>query len=207
MTKPKADALGPSGPGALAWWDGEVVQDMPDLAEELTGTVLQIDQFTEWLRGPLAVYRVTAAARASMAQKAAVTRWLESSAQHVDAALADGRLRRLPEWYAKPAVHFAALKAGLDWRAILASAEPQAVAAVLLAAAAALRRERVNRGRPPAVARDVLLHAVVEALKAAGLMPSEARHRADAILIKCRVPTPEESVARAARRGRGAISV
>ena len=75
------------------------------------------------------------------------------------------------------------------------------------AAAAALRRERVNRGRPPAVARDVLLHAVVEALKAAGLMPSEARHRADAILIKCRVPTPEESVARAARRGRGAISV
>lgn len=208
MTRPKARALGPAGPAALTWWEGEFVPTDPDIADALAGSGIDAGELAQWLRGPLAGYRMHQRARELRAQRGAVAKWLQAAAEDVGAALSDGRLRRPPAWYAEPALWHAAHRMGLDWAELVRRGAPHvAIRQCLRLAIAELRRQRSAAGRPRELPRDALLSAIVDRLRAAGLGADDARERADAILIVCQVPSPEASMARAARRGRGAISV
>lgn len=203
MTKAKAQALGLlSSPGALVWCEGDVVPTLPDLHNELEGTSIGEAAFAEWLRGPLARYRVSAKARAAMGQQSTVIAWLAAAENDIPAAVADGRLRHVPAFFAEPAVSHAAVKAGTTWRQALASGDLELIARLVREGRESLQRQRPRRGRPSAHERDLLLAAIVERLRAAGLGAAEAQHRADLILVACSVPSPEASVPRAARRAR-----
>ncbi|OWQ90827.1 hypothetical protein CDN99_11710 [Roseateles aquatilis] len=206
MTKSKSDALGPSGP--LVWTDGELVQQLPDLSVVLRDSCIDAQAFGAWLRAPLAQFRAHAMARASMAERAAIIRWLEAAAAAPGAARADGRLARLPAWYAEPAVSHAALKIGRTWREALAAGSDSEIGDLLKSACESLRRQKANRGRPSMRARDELLRAVVTELKKSLSSVEDAEHLADEVLVACGVPSPEASIGRAARRAkRGGISV
>ena len=207
MTRRVKDALGPTGPGAFTWWEGELVPERPDLVEALQGTSVDPEAFAEALRDPLATYRASARARELKAQRSAVITWLRQAAANVDAALADGRLQRLPASHAAPHVWLAVWRMGLEWNELLRRPNRVAITQCLALAIASLVRERPKRGRPSQQARDMLLQLVVWRLRDAGLSADEAGKRADEVLVACRVPSPEGSVARAARRGRRAISV
>lgn len=207
MTKRQADALGPRGPGALAWFEGELVPALPDLRDALAGTELDPQALAQWIREPLARYRVSATARAQMAQRSAVIQWLEQAARRLDEAIADGTLAALPAFYAEPALWLAAQRRGHEWRELLARRDAAAIALCLADACAALKRERTRQRRPSQRERDMLLALVVRELRALGLTAAAAAHHADLVLVACAVPSPEASVARAARRARRAISV
>jgi hypothetical protein len=228
MTKPKAQTLGPSGPGALAQWDGEIVgaipllSAVPNVRDQLAGTPLAETQpacpqcagyaaFDGWLHQRLASYRQAQAAQASVAQLAAVIGWLQWAAHNIDRAIADGRLRRPPAWFAEPALGHAAFEIGRDWRKLVASGDRSAILHCLRVAGADLQaqsRKHSTRGRRRATPRDALLAAIKEHLRAAGLSAIEAEHRANTIVVKCGAASAGDSIGRAARRGRkrGAIS-
>jgi len=191
MTRPKGKALGPSGPGAGAWWDGELVPSLPDLSAHLMGVNVDAAAFHAWMRERLANYRVSCTARDGMAEKATVIRWLDRAAADVDRAIADGRLRRLPSWHAEPAVCYAAHKLGHEWRALLVRRDAATIAQCLTAAAAALRRQKAAVGRPGASARAILMRALDSRLRVAKVEKAAARRRiAWDILHACGVHVP-----------------
>lgn len=211
MTKPKSQQLGAVGSGALVYWDDELVPEMPDLSSELDNclSAVSVVEFTEWLRQRLARYRVSERARAEMGQRLAIVQWIEAAATGIDEALDDGRLNQLPAFFAEPAIEYAAMKAGAKWRELLASRDASAIADVLRTAAADLRKQKSNRGRPRMTARDQLLAAIMQELRRLGMRSADAAGRADSILIKCKVPSAithddadHRSLARAARRVR-----
>lgn len=212
MTKPKAAALGSGGPDALAWWDGELVPEAwtsvgglaARLREPLHDTGIDVQRFAASLIEPLADCRASMKAQQARGQRAAVITWLEQAAAGLDAALADGRLRRMPAFHAAPAVGLAAIKLhGCSWAALLRSGDKGAMQRCLIEGAASLRREHARDRRPKALGRDHFLAVVIEALRDSGLAPVDAEHHAGLVVAACGLPVPEASIARAARRGTG----
>lgn len=220
MTKPKRALLGPTGLGALTWFDGDVLSDWPaieaDLGPQIARHGLEPGPLLEWLRLRVARTRVHVAARASMAQRTAVMAWLQEAANDVPKALADGRLRKLPAWHAEPAVFVAAARRGHQWAPLLQAGDAAAIEAVLRAAHDSLGRQRSNRGRPKAIDLDQLLDDLARELHRRWSIESpdikrttaQANMLAAEILARCRVAVADDdSLARSRRRARRSISV
>lgn len=201
MTKPTAQALGPiDGHRGTVFAEGDLAAQVPDLSAELHGTGIDAQAFAAWLQPLLVDFRAGEAAKALMGQRLAVVRWLEAAAADPETALGDGRLQHPPEWHAAPALWHAAQQQGEEWDHLVATGYSPKAAAVLRAAAAMLKARSRKRGRRTSRARDLLLRAVVDRLRRHGLGVGDATHRAAGILVLCRVPVPDASATRAARR-------
>lgn len=205
MTRTKSRAIGAAGPGSLAWSEGDFVSEIPDLRHALAGLRIDIAEFGQWLAPHLAHYRASARAAELKGQQAAIIAWLRTAADQIDDAMRDGRLQRLPEFFATPAVEHAAMRAGTTWRQVLAKNDRDLAVSLLRTGIAALERQPIRRGRRPEIARDLLLQCIVQELSRASAVPTvaDAEYRADLVLKACGVPSPEASVSRAIRRAKG----
>ena len=225
MTKPKAKALGPVGPGAFVHWKED--ESVPDLRAVLRGTKADPDALAAALAGPLGAYRAQLAYLTERALPSALRDLLLAAASNVGKALADGRLRRqnLPP-LADSAIYHAVCRADFRrdgsrravasislrvallndptawdaaWADILKAGNQELIASILRSAAASIDRDAPRR-RPGDAMRDDLFLVVVKLLSEA-MDAKDARDLAGLVLEACGVGLPDaESVARSIRR-------
>lgn len=186
---------------------GWVDKRMPDL-QDLLGPHPEVDvsQFAEWLGDRLGYYRASTAASGALpsaGEERATAAGLDLAASSLAHALGAGLTpncdARLTE---------AAHAVGADWQTFRQGLLMQLRLLRLYTAGAsvALDAESSRAGRPPALARDALVAAVV-ARPRLHMKADPARHLAQQVLQRCGVPMPAstasgtDAVKRAARKG------
>lgn len=119
MTLKKTVTLGARGPEDLVFFDIDC-WGVPDLRSALSNArgkpLVDILAFTAWLRTELIEYDLRTKPLKTRGQRAAEAQWLECTAEDMTAAIADGRLKRMPQWRAEPQTWVAARRlTGLMW--------------------------------------------------------------------------------------------
>jgi hypothetical protein len=104
--------------------------------------------------------------------------------------------------------HAAALKLGIDWSGLrrrLRADINQALSLVQIGAEHLAQSKRPKAGRPKPFARNELLIALVDRLRATPMSKKDAHGRAELILIRCRVPVPSGDAASSRRAMQRAV--
>lgn len=190
---------------SVGWTDVSV----PDLSDLLTPHA-EIDgaEFALWLGQKLGYYR--ASVKATAAKPTAVDERdsaaaVLAAAQALQRAIGGEAMTPLCEAH----VYSAARACGADWFTFRKNLQMQLQRLQLFVSVAgpALSDLSSKTGRPSAMARDVLLAAVVERLRQV-MKADPARHLAQQILQRCGVPMPSspaadktDAIRRAVRKG------
>ncbi|HBO3107891.1 TPA: hypothetical protein L4R04_004955 [Pseudomonas aeruginosa] len=183
---------------------GFVDESVPDLSGQLEGLQVDHGEFTQWLGILLGRYRFDQVHKFPNArtEKDELGEYLETLQKMIRYTSHGG----LP-----PVVH-----AEFDWQALNAGINPfelndslrkSLTYALVLAekVQAKARHRKSPRGAPKKTSRDSLLAELVLRLEEAGATATDARDRAEKILVACRVEVPagERAVRRAQNRKGG----
>lgn len=183
-----------------------VDERVPDLSSVLTPRLgIDPDEFAQWLGPLLGEYRTEVHIREALPARADELAWLDDLIARTEAATELLRPGAVPN-RTEALLATEGLGAEINWHEFRA----RLVAELdLLRTLARRTRSRMGagaprRGRKSQRNRDVLLAAVVDRLRAAGLPEAAARGVAEQTLVVCGVAVPEhaDALKRAARKGR-----